>query len=106
MGESCRTSKEQTKFQVRNGNGSFPFLAYLPEVRKMSYTTPAIERLHMQLRTIVQNRGHFPNDQAARKGWFLALQHTEKVWKMPPVTWKNRPLTRLPSYSVNDSSMP
>src|SRR5260364_32869 len=65
-----------------------PFFAYPPDVRKMIYTTNAIESLHMQLRKIVKNRGHFPNDQAAKKLRFLALRNIEKNWKMPPVIWK------------------
>jgi transposase-like protein len=65
-----------------------PFFAYPPEVRKIIYTTNAIESLHMQLRKIVKNRGHFPSDEAASKLLFLALRNIEKNWKMPPVTWR------------------
>lgn len=65
-----------------------PFFAYPPEVRKIIYTTNAIESLHMQLRKIVKNRGHFPSDEAASKLLFLALRNIEKDWKMPPITWK------------------
>lgn len=65
-----------------------PFFAYPPEVRKIIYTTNAIESLHMQLRKIVKNRGHFPSDEAASKLLFLALRNIEKNWKMPPITWK------------------
>lgn len=65
-----------------------PFFAYPPEVRKIIYTTNAIESLHMQLRKIVKNRGHFPSDEAASKLLFLALRNIEKDWKMPPTTWK------------------
>lgn len=65
-----------------------PFFAYPPQVRKIIYTTNAIESLHMQLRKIVKNRGHFPSDDAASKLLFLALRNIEKNWKMPPVTWK------------------
>lgn len=65
-----------------------PFFAYPPEVRKIIYTTNAIESLHMQLRKIVKNRGHFPSDEAATKLLFLALRNIEKDWKMPPQTWK------------------
>ncbi|MEW6169546.1 MAG: IS256 family transposase [Pseudomonadota bacterium] len=65
-----------------------PFFAYPPEVRKIIYTTNAIESLHMQLRKIVKNRGHFPSDEAASKLLYLALRNIEKDWKMPPVTWK------------------
>ena len=65
-----------------------PFFAYPPAVRKIIYTTNAIESLHMQLRKIVKNRGHFPSDEAASKLLFLALCNIEKDWKMPPVTGK------------------
>ncbi|MDQ9172501.1 IS256 family transposase [Oxalobacteraceae bacterium R-40] len=65
-----------------------PFFAYPPEVRKIIYTTNAIESMHMQLRKIVKNRGHFPTDEAAAKLLFLALRNIEKDWKMPPITWK------------------
>jgi transposase-like protein len=44
-----------------------PFFAYPPAVRKIIYTTNAIESMHMQLRKIVKNRGHFPSDEAASK---------------------------------------
>lgn len=66
-----------------------PFFAYPSGVRKIIYTTNAIESLHMQLRKIVQNRGHFPSDEAASKLLYLALRNIEKDWKMPPTTWKH-----------------
>ncbi|HXJ94149.1 MAG TPA: IS256 family transposase [Terriglobia bacterium] len=65
-----------------------PFFAYPPEVRKIIYTTNAIESMHMQLRKIVKNRGHFPSDEAASKLLYLALRNIEKDWKMPPITWR------------------
>ncbi len=65
-----------------------PFFAYPPEVRKIIYTTNAIESMHMQLRKIVKNRGHFPNDEAASKLLYLALRNIQKNWKMPPIVWK------------------
>jgi transposase-like protein len=65
-----------------------PFFAYPPEVRKIMYPTNAIESMHMQLRKIVKNRGHFPSDEAASKLLYLALRHIEKDWKMRPMTWK------------------
>ncbi len=65
-----------------------PFFAYPPAVRKIIYTTNAIESMHMQLRKIVKNRGHFPSDKAATKLLYLALRNIEKNWKMPTVTWK------------------
>lgn len=66
-----------------------PFFAYPAEVRKIIYTTNAIESLHMRLRKIVKNRGHFPSDEAATKLLFLALRNIVKDWKMPPRTWKD-----------------
>jgi transposase-like protein len=65
-----------------------PFFAYPAEVRKIIYTTNAIESLHMRLRKIVKNRGHFPSDEAATKLLFLALRNIVKDWTMPPRTWK------------------
>jgi putative transposase len=50
--------------------------------------TNAIESMHMQLRKIVKNRGHFPSDEAASKLLYLALRNIEKDWKMPPITWR------------------
>jgi transposase-like protein len=51
-----------------------PFFFYPLEVRKIIYTTNAIESLHMQLRKIIKNRGHFPNDDAAVKLLYLVLK--------------------------------
>lgn len=65
-----------------------PFFAYPAEVRNIVYTTNAIESLHMRLRKIVKNRGHFPSGEAATKLLFLALRNIVKDWKMPPRTWK------------------
>jgi putative transposase len=65
-----------------------PFFAYPLEIRKIIYTTNAIESLHMQLRKVLKNRGHFPNDEAATKLIYLALRNITKKWKNPPVTWK------------------
>ena len=64
-----------------------PFFAYPPEVRRILYTTNAIESLHMQLRKIVKNRGHFPSDEAATKLLFLALRNISKKWNMPQHNW-------------------
>lgn len=50
-----------------------PFLAFPPELRRVIYTTNAIESLNFQLRKIIKNRGHFPNDQAVVKLLWLAI---------------------------------
>ncbi len=52
-----------------------PFFAFPPAVRRVIYTTNAIESLHMQLRKIIKTRGHFPNDEAAVKLLWLALRN-------------------------------
>jgi putative transposase len=53
------------------------FLAFPPEVRKIIYTTNAIESLNYQLRKIIKNRGHFPNDDAVVKLLWLAIRDIE-----------------------------
>ncbi|MEN2511169.1 transposase, partial [Gordonia polyisoprenivorans] len=50
-----------------------PFLAFPPELRKVIYTTNSIESLNYQLRKVIKNRGHFPNDIAVRKLLWLAI---------------------------------
>ncbi len=54
-----------------------PFLAFPPELRKIIYTTNAIESLNYQLRKVIKNRGHFPNDDAAIKLLWLAIRDIE-----------------------------
>ena len=54
-----------------------PFLAFAPEVRKVIYTTNSIESLNYQLRKIIKNRGHFPNDDAVIKLLWLAILDIE-----------------------------
>jgi putative transposase len=54
-----------------------PFLAFPPELRKIIYTTNSIESLNFQLRKIIKNRGHFPNDDAAIKLLWLAIRDIE-----------------------------
>jgi len=54
-----------------------PFLAFPPELRKIIYTTNAIESLNYQLRKVIKNRGHFPSDDAAIKLLWLAIRDIE-----------------------------
>ena len=54
-----------------------PFLAFPPELRRIIYTTNAIESLNYQLRKIIKNRGHFPNDTAVVKLLWLAIRDIE-----------------------------
>lgn len=64
-----------------------PMFAFPPEIRRLIYTTNAIESLHRGLRKIIKTRGHFPNDQAATKLLYLALRNIEKGWKAAPKEW-------------------
>ncbi|HYJ30042.1 MAG TPA: IS256 family transposase, partial [Allosphingosinicella sp.] len=64
-----------------------PFYAFPDDVRRILYTTNAIEALNSKLRRAVRARGHFPTDEAAMKLLFLVLNRSEKEWKMPPREW-------------------
>jgi putative transposase len=65
-----------------------PFFDYPPEIRKVIYTTNAIESVNMSLRKISKSRGSFPNDEALTKLYYLALQNISKKWNMPIRDWK------------------
>lgn len=65
-----------------------PFFAYPAEVRKVIYTTNAIESVNMSLRKIIKTRGSFPTDEAAVKLLYLALQNITKKWTMPIKDWR------------------
>ena len=65
-----------------------PVFAYPPEIRRLLYTTNAIESLHMQLRKILKSRGHFPTDEAASKLLYLALRNILSKWKRGNHAWK------------------
>ena len=71
----------------RHWDEIIPFFAFAPEVRKIIYTTNAIESLHSGIRKSVRNKGHFPNDQAATKLIYLALRNITAKWKNPPIAW-------------------
>ncbi|MCP9455891.1 MAG: IS256 family transposase, partial [Nitrospira sp.] len=63
------------------------FFDYPPEIRKVIYTTNAIESLNHQLRKILKNRGAFPDDEAAMKLLYLAIQNAARRWTMPVRDW-------------------
>ena len=65
-----------------------PFLAYPDFIRRAIYTTNAIEAANRQIRKVIKTKGLFPNDQAALKLVFLALQNASKKWTMPIREWK------------------
>jgi transposase-like protein len=64
-----------------------PFLAYPLEIRRILYTTNAIESLNAQLRRVLRPKGQFPNDEAVFKILYLALQRAERKWQPVP-SWR------------------
>jgi putative transposase len=58
-----------------------PFFAFPEEVRKIVYTTNAVESLHMSLRKIIRTRGSFPTEEAAVKLLYLALARVVAKWE-------------------------
>ena len=71
----------------RHWDRIIPFFAFPAAVRKIVYTTNAIESLHSGVRKSIRNKGHFPSDEAATKLIWLALRHLTAKWKNPPVAW-------------------
>jgi putative transposase len=71
----------------RNWEHVVPFFAYPESVRRIIYTTNAIEALNAKLRRAVRARGHFPNDDAAMKLLYLVLNNAADQWKRPPREW-------------------
>jgi putative transposase len=71
----------------RNWDKVIPFFAFPEAVRRIVYTTNAIEALNAKLRRAVKIRGHFPTDEAAMKLIYLVLRQAAGEWKMPPREW-------------------
>lgn len=87
--------KWDTKFPMiakswhANWTRVIPFFAHPPEIRKVIYTTNAIESLNMSLRKVTKARGSFPNDESVSKLLYLALRNIAKKWTMPVHDWKD-----------------
>lgn len=64
-----------------------PFFAFPPEIRRVIYTTNALESVHARLRKILKTRGHFPNDEAATKLIWLALRNITATWHKAANNW-------------------
>lgn len=64
-----------------------PFYAFSPAIRKLLYTTNAIESLNRSIRKIIKTKGSFGNDDAARKLVWLTLRSITEKWKRPSTTW-------------------
>jgi putative transposase len=76
---------ERYKAVVRLWRGNWdnviPFFQFLPQIRKVIYTTNAIESLNMVMRKLTRNRRIFPNDDSALKSLFLSIREASKNWK-------------------------
>ncbi len=73
---------------VQSWQRIIPFFDYPHEIRKVIYTTNAIESVNMSLRKITKNRGSFPSDEALSKLFYLALRDISQKWNMPIWDWK------------------
>jgi putative transposase len=67
---------------------AIPFFAFPPDVRRVLYTTNALENVHRGIRKIIKTRGHFPTDDAALKLIWLALRNITAGWALPAQRWK------------------
>jgi putative transposase len=65
-----------------------PFFAFPPEIRRVLYTTNALESLNARVRKIIKTRGHFPNDDAATKLIWLALRNISAAWSRSSPAWR------------------
>ncbi len=65
----------------RNWERVIPFFQFPEEIRRVIYTTNAVESLHMSLRKVTKNRGSFPSEEAAFKLLYLALRNAGKRWR-------------------------
>ena len=65
-----------------------PFFAFPPEIRRVIYTTNAIESINARVRKIIKTRGHFPTDDAANKLIWLALRNITADWSKAAHHWK------------------
>jgi putative transposase len=72
----------------RNWERIIPFFDYPAEIRKVIYTTNAIESINMILRKVIKTRSSFPTDESVSKLFYLALNNISKKWTMPIRDWK------------------
>ena len=73
----------------RSWDRVIPFFAFPPEIRRVIYTTNAIESVNAQLRKVIKTRGHFPTDEAAIKLIWLGLRNITANWGGTSHGWKN-----------------
>ena len=75
-----RTHPAISQIWRRNWARVIPFFSFAPDIRKVIYTTNAVESLNMTLRKVIKTRASFPNDDAATKLLYLALLNVSKKW--------------------------
>ncbi len=76
-----------SKSWQNNWSRIIPFFAYSEEIRRVIYTTNAIESLNNSLRKVIKNRNSFPNDETAIKLLYMTLKNIKKKWTMPIRNW-------------------
>ena len=73
---------------LRHWEHIIPLFEYPPEIRRVIYTTNAIESLNRSLRKILKTKGHFPTEESVFKLLYLALSNIARQWTMPIPNWK------------------
>lgn len=76
-----------SKIWLDNWVNIIPFFDYPEDIRKVIYTTNAIESLNMTIRKYIKNKRFFPSDDSAFKQVYLAIQNVSKKWTMPVKDW-------------------
>jgi putative transposase len=72
---------------LRNWERLIPFFAYPEDIRRVIYTTNAIESMNMTLRKVIKNKRVFPSDESVYKLLYLAINNVAKKWTMPIRNW-------------------
>jgi transposase-like protein len=76
------------KMWRRTWTAVIPFFAFPPDIRRVIYTTNALESVHARIRKVIKTRGHFPTDEAATKLIWLALRNITADWRRPMHHWR------------------
>ncbi len=76
-----------SRLWIEKWNNITPFFNYPEEIRRVIYTTNAIESLNMTLRKVLKNKRFFPSDEAAFKQLYLGIKNISKKWTMPIRNW-------------------
>ncbi len=87
-GRGVRSSPTVVAAWRRAWDRVIPFFAFPPAIRRVIYTTNAIESINARLRKIIKTRGHFPSDEAATKLMWLALRNITADWGRAVREWK------------------